>query len=307
MATATINSYMRDKICMVTGATSGIGRVTAEALAREGAHVIVVGRDRERSRAAASGIRESTGNFNVEFMVADLASVEDVYRLARKFKEKYGRLDVLINNAGAIFMERRLSREGNEMTLALNFLGPFLLTNLLLDVLKAGAPSRIINVSSAAHKMGRIRIKDLQTRRGYSGWKAYGRSKLALMLFTYELARRLKDTGVTVNAVHPGFVATRFGKTTGLTGALLDLFKVAARSPEQGADTVIHLALSPELAEVTGRYFVDMKPVRSSKASYGQGAQALDRGRGAHGPSPVLGRAARKPRARHALPQGQQQ
>lgn len=268
MALQTINPYMKGKISMVTGATSGIGRVTAEALAREGAHVIVVGRDRERSRAAMDAIRESTGNPEVEFMVADLSSIEELYRLARKFKSKYGRLDVLINNAGAMFMKRLVSREGNEMTLALNFLGPFLLTHLLLDELKAAAPSRIINVSSGAHRMGRIKLKDLQAHRGYSGWRAYSQSKLALMHFTYELARRLGKTGVTVNAVHPGFVATNFGNSPGLRGALLDLFKRAARSPEQGAETVIHLALSPEVAEVTGKYFIDGRQVRSSRASY---------------------------------------
>jgi NAD(P)-dependent dehydrogenase (short-subunit alcohol dehydrogenase family) len=268
MATITINSYMRDKICMVTGATSGIGRVTAEALALEGAHVIVVGRDREKSRAAVDAIRESAGNPEVEFMVADLSSVEDVYRLARKFRDKYRRLDVLVNNAGAMFTKRQVSREGNEMTLALNFLGPFLLTNLLLAELKAAAPSRVINVSSGAHRMGRIKLRDLQAHRGYSGWRAYGQSKLALLHFTYELARRLRGTGVTVNAVHPGFVATNFGKTGGFTGAVLDLLKTAARPPEQGAETVIHLAVSPELAEVTGKYFVDRKMVRSSRASY---------------------------------------
>jgi NAD(P)-dependent dehydrogenase (short-subunit alcohol dehydrogenase family) len=265
---------MNGKICLVTGATAGIGKVTARELARQGATVIVVGRNREKSEATVSEIKQQTGNPNVEFMLADLSVQKAVHQLAEQFKRQYQRLHVLVNNAGAIFLRRQESADGIEMSFALNHLNYFLLTNLLWDTLKASAPARIINVSSRAHqRVAGLNFDDLQNRKGYAGQQVYGQSKLANVLFTYELARRLEGTSVTANTLHPGFVATNFATNNGwlarLARPFLDLFALSA---EEGARTMIYLATSPEVESVTGKYFVKEKAVPSSPASYDEAA-----------------------------------
>ena len=264
---------MKDKICIVTGATSGIGLVTAQMLAQQGATVIAVGRNPEKGTAIVVRIQQETGNPAVEFMLADLSVQAQVRRFVQEFKRRYSRLDVLINNAGGFFMKRQLSTDGIELTFALNHLGVFLLTNLLLDTLKASAPSRIVNVSSDAHKKAQINFKDLGLERKYNGMQAYGQSKLAVVLFTYELARRLEGTQITVNALHPGFVATNIGQNNGgLMKLFAPLIKLVAMSPKEGAETSIYLASSPDVVGVTGKYFDKEKVVVSSPASYDETA-----------------------------------
>lgn len=262
---------MHNKICLVTGATSGIGYITARALAQQGATVVVAGRHQARAATAVQRIQEDTGNANVELMLADLSIQAQVQQLAAAFRQRFQRLDVLVNNAGALFTRRQLSADGIEMTLALNHLGYFVLTACLLDTLKASAPARIINVSSNAHQAGRLNFDDIQGQRRYGGWRAYSQSKLANLLFTYELDRRLQGTGVTVNTMHPGFVATSFGlNNSGLFPWLIRLAQIMALTPEQGAATIIYLATSPEVAEVSGKYFVNKRAIASSRASYDQ-------------------------------------
>ncbi len=252
---------MHGKICLITGGTNGIGKSAAQGLARLGATVVIVGRDAQKTSQVVADIRSATGNENVDFLLADLSSQQDVRRLASDFKPKYSRLHVLLNNAGGAFTTRQLSVDGIEMTLALNHLAYFLLTNLLLDTLEASAPARIINVSSDAHARGKIDFDNLQGERSYSSFGPYGNSKLANILFTTELARRLEGTGVTVNALHPGFTSTGFGKNN--PGLFMKIMGVVvpllARSPEKGAATSIYLASSPEVHSITGKYFVDCK------------------------------------------------
>src|SRR5215211_1752507 len=244
------------KNCLITGATSGIGEVTARRLAGMGAAVTIVGRSAERAASTAARIKAATGA-TVEILIADLTSQTEVRRLADAFLARHDRLDVLINNAGALFTRRRESVDGIEVTWALNHMSYFLLTNLLLGALRAAAPSRIVNVASDAHHGAHINFDDPQLKTNYSGWRAYGQSKLANILFTVELARRLDGTGVTANVLHPGFVASNFGKNNGgLFGILIGLAqRVAAIGPESGAETTIYLASSPEVAGVSGRYF----------------------------------------------------
>jgi NAD(P)-dependent dehydrogenase (short-subunit alcohol dehydrogenase family) len=265
---------MRGKVCVVTGATSGIGEVAATELARRGARVIIVGRSPERCAATLERIRTQTGATAVESLVADLSSQADVHRLADQVRERCDRLDVLLNNAGGMFLDRRESVDGIELTLALNHLSYFLLTKELLPLLKASAPSRIINVASDAHRGGSIAFDDIQGRGRYGGWKAYQQSKLANILFTYELARRLEGTGVTANSLHPGFVRTNFFKDfTGWVGLITKLgASLVAIGPEEGARTSIYLATSPEVAGVSGQYFVKCKSVRSSPRSHDRAA-----------------------------------
>lgn len=223
-----------------------------------GAMVVIVGRDAEKTSQVVEEIRAASGNQNVDSLLADLSGQQDVRRLAREFKSKYSHLHVLLNNAGAFFMQRQLSVDGIEMTFAFNHLTYFLLTNLLIDTLKGSAPARIINVSSDAHTSGKIEFDNLQGERKY-GPKAYDNSKLANILFSMELARRLKGTGITVNALHPGFVATGFAKNNGkFIAALVSLITpLVARSPAKGAETSIYLASSPSVESITGEYFYD--------------------------------------------------
>jgi NAD(P)-dependent dehydrogenase (short-subunit alcohol dehydrogenase family) len=263
---------MNGKTCLVTGATAGIGEVTACELARMGARVLLVSRDPQRCAETTGRIREKTGNSAVEYLTADLSSQAQVRRLSQEIRQRCDRLDVLVNNAGAIFMRRQESEDGIEMTWALNHLSYFLLTNLLLDLLKDSAPARIVNVSSDAHRGAKINFNDLEAKRGYSGFPVYGRSKLANILFTFELARRLEGTGVTANALHPGFVATRFAKNNGLLVTLgLDvIYRFFALSPEQGARTSLYLAASPEVEGISGKYFVKERSVKAASAAYDQ-------------------------------------
>lgn len=250
---------MIGKICLVTGATDGVGKVTALRLAQAGATVVGVGRNPEKINAVLAEVGDTPGS--LEFLTADLSSQADVRNLAEAFKRKYDRLHVLVNNAGALFTRYRESVDGIEMTFALNHLSYFLLTNLLLDTIRASAPARIINVSSSAHEGNVINFADLNHQRNYREWTAYGASKLANILFTYELARRLEGTGMTVNAVHPGFVNTNFQRAAGLNmGGPL--------TPEEGADTQLWLAQSQDVEGVTGKYFVRRRDTRSSDVSY---------------------------------------
>lgn len=259
-----------DAVIIVTGATNGIGLVTAHELARTGATVVVVGRNPQRVEAAIAHIRQDLPTANLDSFVADLSRISEVQLLAQYIAQTYSRVDVLVNNAGAFYQSRQLSADGVEMTFALNHMAPFVLTNLLLNQLRASAPARIINVSSAAHQGAKMDFDDIQFAKRYSGWNAYAQSKLANLLFTYELADRLQDSDITVNALHPGFVNTGFaqGPQSLFTMAFGVLQKYVAISPEQGAQTSIYLATSQDVNNVTGRYFVKSQPVASSRASY---------------------------------------
>lgn len=263
---------MKGKVCLITGATSGVGRATASELAEMGAAVIGVGRDSIKCTDVSSEIRNSSGNPNVEFLVADLSNQDQVRQLVRDFEARFDRLDVLINNAGAFFLRRKLSPQGIEMTWALNHLNYFLLTNLLLEQIKASPQARIVNVASGAHYRGKIHFNDLNLEKGYNGWKAYCQSKLANVLFTYELVRRLDDQGVTVNSLTPGFVATRIGHNTGpVLKYLVSLVqKLGGKNPEEGAETITYLASSSFVHGITGKFFIDKKAVNSSPISYDQ-------------------------------------
>jgi NAD(P)-dependent dehydrogenase (short-subunit alcohol dehydrogenase family) len=265
---------MQGKICLVTGATGGIGRETARGLAARGATVIVVGRDRARGEAAVESIRSDTGSSSVELMLADLSSQAAIRQLAAAVLGRHPRLDVLVNNAGALFPRRGFTVDGIERTFALNHLGYFLLTTLLLDRLRKSAPARIVNVASAAHRWGRMRLDDLQAERRYVAFLAYSNSKLANLLFTYELARRLEGSGVTANAVHPGTVASEFGTVGGWFGLAFGAVKPFLLSPTEAAATSIYLASSPEVAGTNGKYFIKCRERRSSGASQDHEAAA---------------------------------
>lgn len=257
------------KKVLITGGTDGIGKVTALELAKLGAHVIIIGRNPQKTEQTVRVIREQSNNERVDFLIADLSEQEQVRRVAAEYRHRYDQLHVLINNAGAFFAKRELTGDDLEKTFALNHLAYFLLTHLLLDLLTKSAPARIINVSSAAHFGGKINFDDLNAEKSYSGWGAYSNSKLMNVLFTYELARRLQGSGVTVNCLHPGFVATQFGKNNGgLIGLGLSLVqRVGAMSPQQGAETTLYLATSPEVEGITGKYFDQKKAVESSTIS----------------------------------------
>jgi NAD(P)-dependent dehydrogenase (short-subunit alcohol dehydrogenase family) len=255
-----VSDSMKNKTVLLTGANSGIGKVAALALAREGATLVMVSRDRGRGEAALNEVRAQSGNVKVELMLADLSVMAQVRRLADEYRRGHDRLHVLINNAGGMIGERRLTEDGYEATLAGNHLGPFLLTNLLLDLLKRSAPARVVNVASTAARRGRIDFDDLHFGRGYSQLKSYACSKLANLLFTRELTRRLDGTGVTSVAIHPGVVRTGFGETT--SGFMHVLIKIGAPfllSPERGADTLIWAATAAEAQALNGAYVVRRK------------------------------------------------
>ena len=263
---------MSEKVCLITGATSGIGKATAMELASMGASIVMVGRDRGRGEAALAEINEGSPNASVDLMLADLSSQDEIRRLADEFKDAYPRLDVLVNNAGLFRSERITTADGLETTFAVNHLAYFLLTNLLLDVLKSSAPSRIVNVSSGDHKSGAIDFDDLQQEKRYKGAKAYSQSKLANVLFTYELAKRLEGTGVTANCLHPGAgVRTNFGSgVSGVFGFTVRALRPLMKSPEKGAETSVYLASSPEVEGLSSRYFVKKAEASSSAVSYDQ-------------------------------------
>jgi NAD(P)-dependent dehydrogenase (short-subunit alcohol dehydrogenase family) len=266
---------MGDRSVLVTGASGGIGKATALGLAMMGAHLAITGRDYGRTESAAREIR-SAGGGEVDVFVADLSSQSEVRRLADEVLRRLPRIDVLVNNVGGYWNTRHITADGLERTFAVNHLAPFLLTNLLLDRLKQSAPARVVTVSSNAQAMGRIDFDDLQGERSYSGARAYNQSKLANVLFTYELARRLRSTAVTANALHPGVVRTSFGAEDprGIQRLLVPLLRPFMRAPAQGAATSIHLASAPDLEQVTGRFFANSKPKRSSNRSYDQAAAA---------------------------------
>jgi retinol dehydrogenase 14 len=261
---------MAGRTCLVTGATSGIGKATAAGLARLGADLVLVARDPARGRTTAAELQAATGHARVEVLVADLSSQASVRQLAEEVKRGQPRLHVLVNNAGGYWATRHTTVDGLELTFALNHLAYFLLTNLLLDLLRASAPTRIVNVSSSAQALGDIHFDDLQFEGRYRGQAAYNQSKLANVLFTYELARRLDGTGVTVNCLAPGVTRTNFGREDSgpVMRLLTPLGRPFMRSPEQGADTAVWLASSPEVAGISGRYYARRKARRSSRRSY---------------------------------------
>ncbi len=264
-------NHLEGKICFVTGSTSGIGKVTARELADRGATVVLVSRNRAKGEATQAEIKQATGNQHVDLLVADLSLLEDVRRLATEFQQTYPHLHLLVNNAGCAYPRRTLTSEGLEATLAVNYLAPFLLTELLLDTLKASAPARIVNVSSAQHTNASIEFDNLQSEKKYANLRSYNQAKLALLLWTYELARRLEGTGVTVNALHPGITATNF--PSGMTGAaawVMRLSKPFLLTAEKGAQTTLYLATSPNVEGVTGKYFVKSQETKSSNGSYDQ-------------------------------------
>jgi NAD(P)-dependent dehydrogenase (short-subunit alcohol dehydrogenase family) len=263
------NGSMSGRTCMITGASSGIGRSTALELARKGADLVLVCRDRGRADETVAEIRTQTGNQNVQAMLADLSSQQAVRQLARDYLATDRPLHVLVNNAGVVNLHRTLTVDGIETVFAVNHLAYFLLTNLLLDRLTASAPARIIDVASDAHRFGSMNFDDLGGERSYRTMRIYGQSKLANILFTYELARRLEGTRVTVNCLHPGAVATGLGKNNGgWAKAVIGLLRPFFRTPDSGAATSIYLASSSDVANVTGKYFSNCKETRSSKASY---------------------------------------
>ena len=262
MVSESANGGMGGKVVLITGGTSGIGRAAATALAAMGAEVVVTGRDRERGEAAVEEIRRDSGNERVSLVLADLSVQAEVRRLAEEFRKRHDRLDVLVNNAGLVQSRRVETPDGLELTLAVNHLAPFLLTDLLLDLLKKSAPSRVITVSSEARRGASIDFDDLQSERRYRGFPVYGMTKMANILFTYELAERLEGTGVMANCLHPGAVSTNFAQNNrGPIALLFRLFKPFMRSPEQGADTLVYLASSPEAGELNGKYLTDRKEV----------------------------------------------
>jgi NAD(P)-dependent dehydrogenase (short-subunit alcohol dehydrogenase family) len=256
--------------CLVTGATSGIGKATATELARLGAEVVLVACDPAKGQATAAEIRAATRNEHVEPLTADLSSQASTRQAAEAYRHGHDRLHVLVNNAGGYWATRHLTADGLELTFALNHLAYFLLTNLLLDLLRASAPARIVNVTSGAQAVGDIHFDDLQFERRYRGQPAYNQSKLANVLFTYELARRLQGTRVTVNCAAPGVVRTNFGRDDAgpAMRLLTPLVRRFMRTPEQGADTSLYLASSPEVEGVTGRYYASRRARRSSRRSY---------------------------------------
>ena len=268
-------SDLTGKACLVTGGSAGIGLATACRLACMGAAVTILGRDRMRGEAAAAKIGKAAGRDAAVFVPVDLSDFSQVRSFAAKLLSRLPRLDILVANAGALMGARQVSVDGIEMTFALNHLSPFLLVHQLLPALRAAAPARVVVVASEAHRGATLDFDDLQAELRYDRWRQYKRSKLANIMFTYQLARRLPDRahGVTVNALHPGFVATDIGVRHGFVPRLFwSLGKLAAVSPERGAATSIYLASAEEVAGTTGQYFVDCKPARSSAASYDEEA-----------------------------------
>lgn len=259
---------------MITGSSSGIGKATATALARMGASIVMVCRDGSKGESARREIigRSGAREEDVTLMLADLASLDSVRALAGDYLKTGRRLSVLINNAGLILGQRTVTRDGLESTFEVNYLSHFLLTNLLLGLLESSAPSRIINVSSGAHFRGHIDFDDLQEEKRYGAMRAYSQSKLAQVLFTHELARRLDGTGVTVNSVHPGAVATNWARhSAGALGIGVRIGSPFMLSPEKGAETSVYVASSPDVAGVTGKYFTKKREERSSAESYDDG------------------------------------
>jgi NAD(P)-dependent dehydrogenase (short-subunit alcohol dehydrogenase family) len=275
-------SELQGKICLVTGSNSGIGKETARDLAKMGATVVMVVRSKERGEKSQKEIVKQSGNSSVDLMICDLSSMESIRQFSEEFKKKYKRLDVLVNNAGAVFSRREVTPEGFERTFAVNYLGPFLLTHQLLNLLKSSAPSRIINVSSGLAKDGKVNLDDLQGE-NITGKKSvsharspfYANTKLMLILYTYELARRLKGSGVTANVLLPGFTATNLGKNSGSlrSSIMFKMVRPMQQSAKKGAETSIYLASSDEVKGITGKCFAKKKETTTCPASYDEDLQ----------------------------------
>ncbi len=259
---------MNGKVCLVTGATDGIGKVSARVLAELGAKVIIVGRNPEKSAIVLAELRSISGNENIDLLMADLAVMQEVRDLAEQVISRYDRIDVLLNNAGGYFTKHEITSDGLEMTFALNHMSYFLLTNKLMELLKYSAPARIVNVSSNAHYGVDMEFENLNGEQEYKAWKAYQKSKLANVLFTYELLKKV-PADITVNCLHPGFVATNFGHNNGgFVGPVLKIAqRISAINPEEGAETSIFLCSSPEVKGFSGKYFFKCKPKISSQES----------------------------------------
>lgn len=267
---------MNGKTVLITGGTGGIGRAAAVGLASMGAHVAITGRDQARAEQAAATIADESGAPAVGVFVADMSSQIEVRRLAGEVLAAYPRLDVLINNVGGFWAHRHVTADGLEHTFALNHLAPFLLTTLLLGRLIASAPARVVTVSSGAQSMGKIDFDDLMGERDYSGQRAYSQSKLANVMFTYELARRLQGTDVTATALHPGMTNTSFSAEdpSRAMAAIVFVVRPFMRSPKKGADTAVYLASSPDVEGVTGRYFANRRAKKSDESSYDEATTA---------------------------------
>jgi NAD(P)-dependent dehydrogenase (short-subunit alcohol dehydrogenase family) len=261
---------MHGKTVLVTGANTGIGWETAAALAEMGASVVLTARDAAKGEGAVAAIRERLAQADVHAGIVDFSRLDDIRRFAAEFDRRHNELHVLVNNAGAMLSEHSTTPDGLETTFQVNHLGPFLLTNLLLDKLKASAPARIVNVASTAHRGGSLDLDDLQSERGYNGMRVYGTSKLCNILFTRELANRLEGTGVTANSLHPGTVRTGFGQDGDARGFIkfgLGVIRPFILSPAKGARTQIHLASSPQVEGKTGMYWARSRPSRPTKAA----------------------------------------
>ena len=266
---------MKDHVCVITGGTDGIGKAAAYGLAVQGARLLVHGRDPDKGARAVAELKGRSGNPAIEFLQADFSSLADVRRLAAAVMERAPRIDVLVNNAGGVFGKRTLSKDGYEMTFAVNHLAPFLLTHLLVNTLKTGRQARIVTTASHAHRGAKILFDDLQATRKYSVMGAYGSSKLANILFTRALAKRLQGTAVTATCLHPGFVRTSFGRDVEMSPLLKFIFRFVARfarTPEKGAETVLYLATSPQVQGASGGYYFDCKLTPPSSAAQNDGA-----------------------------------
>jgi NAD(P)-dependent dehydrogenase (short-subunit alcohol dehydrogenase family) len=264
---------VQGKVVVITGATSGIGQVAAEGLAGMGARLVLVARDKVRGQATLARLRERAPGISHSIHYADLSRLVEMKRVAAEIAAAESRIDVLINNAGALFTSRQVTEDGLERTFAINHMAYVVLTHGLREQLIASAPARVVNTASAAHNRAQLDFNDLQSAHGYRGFKVYGRSKLCNILYTRELARRWAGTGVTANSLHPGFVATRFGdQSGGLLSYIVGMAKMFAISPEKGADTIVYLASSPEVDHVSGGYFYQCRPATPSKEAQGDAA-----------------------------------
>ena len=265
---------MQNKVCIITGATSGIGKATALGLAKMGANVAIIGHDKEQGENAQNEIKSKTGNPNVDLLLDDLSSQAEIRKLAEDIQARYTTVHVLINNAGIAPIKRSVTVDGIERVFAVNYLAPFLLTNLLLERLKASAPARVVNVAGDFHRKATIQFDDLMSEKDYNGIRANNQAKLALILFTYELARRLDGTRVTANCLHPGAVATdgplKDPDLPAFSRAMYKMVRLFFASPERGAETSIYLSTSSEVEKVSGKYFIKKTPVESSPESYDQ-------------------------------------
>jgi NAD(P)-dependent dehydrogenase (short-subunit alcohol dehydrogenase family) len=259
---------MKDKVVVVTGATSGIGAFAADRLAQKGARIVFIARDRARGEETRRHLQAVAAHTDHTVHYADLSRLSEMQRVAKEIADSEPHIDVLVNNAGAMFTDRQVTEDGLERTFALNHMSYFVITNLLLERLKATAGARIVSTASDAHRGTALEFDDLQSSRGYSGFRVYGRSKLMNILFTRELARRLAGSGVTANCLHPGFVDTGFGDASGgLMGFAIRAAKMFARTPERGAETIVYLASSPEVNGKSGGYYHDCRPATPTRAA----------------------------------------